>query len=83
MIIRQKITVPSEVGVDLARNINFMAYFLLINSHAAIYIYRKLSRDVPVLAQIGTAGSQTNHAGSNKPNAIRKNQGGGVICGES
>ena len=51
----------------------------LINSYTAIYTYRRLSRDVPVFAQIGTAGSQTNQADSNKPNAIRKNQnhGGG------
>ena len=55
----------------------FYGIFLLVNSHTAIYIYRKLSRDVPVFAQIGAAGSKTNQAGSNNPNAIRKNQGGG------
>ena len=51
----------------------------LINSYTAIYTYRRLSRDVPVFEQIGAAGSQTNQADSNKPNAIRKNQnhGGG------
>ena len=49
--------------------------YLLINSHTAIYTYLKLSRPVPVFAQIGVVGSQTNQADSNKPNAIRQNQG--------
>ena len=58
----------------------FYGIFLLINTYTAIYIYRRLSRDVPVFAQIGTAGSQTNQADSSKPNTIRKNQDhGGVI----
>ena len=40
-------------------------------------MYGRLSRDVPVFAQIGTDGSHTNQAtNSSKPNAIRRDQGG-------
>ena len=49
----------------------FYGIFLLINLHTVIYIRRKLSRGVPVFAQIGTAGSQANHDDSRKPNATR------------
>ena len=48
---------------------------LLINLYTAIYIHRRLSRPVPVFAQIEAVGSQTNQADSNKPDAIRQNQG--------
>ena len=57
----------------------FYGISLLINLYTVIYTYRRLSCPVPVFAQIGAAGSQTNQADSNKPNAIRRNQG--VICG--
>ena len=53
----------------------FHGIYLLINSYTAIYTYRKLSRPVPVFAQIGAVWRQTNQADSNKPNAIRQNQG--------
>ena len=51
----------------------FYGISLLISLYTVICIYRKLSRDVPVFAQIGAAGSQTNQADSNKPDAIRQN----------
>lgn len=53
----------------------FYGTSLLIDSYATIYIHRRLSRDVPVFAQIGEVGNQTNQADSSKPNAIRQNQG--------
>ena len=53
----------------------FYGTSLLIDSYATIYIHRRLSRDVPVFAQIGAVGNQTNQANSSKPNAIRQNQG--------
>ena len=53
----------------------FYGTSLLIDSYATIYIHQRLSRDVPVFAQIGAVGSQTNQADSSKPNAIRQNQG--------
>ena len=52
----------------------FYGIFLLINLHTAIYTHRKLSRGVPVFAQIGAAGSQANQDDSSKPNATRYNQ---------
>ena len=54
----------------------FYGVFLLINSYITIYTHRRLSRDVPVFAQIGAGGSQTNQATNNSdPNAIRRDQG--------
>ena len=53
----------------------FYGTSLLIDSYATIYIHRRLSRDVPVFAQLGAVGNQTNQADSSKPNAIRQNQG--------
>ena len=57
----------------------FYGISLLINLYTVIYIHQRLSRAVPVFAQIGAVWRQTNQADSNKPNAIRRNQG--VICG--
>lgn len=53
----------------------FYGTSLLIDSYATIYIHQRLSRDVPVFAQLGAVGNQTNQADSSKPNAIRQNQG--------
>ena len=54
----------------------FYGISLLINLYTAICIYRGLSRDVPVFAQIGTDGSRTNEAtSSSKQNAIRRDRG--------
>ena len=53
----------------------FHGISLLINLYTVIYIHRRLSCPVPVFAQIGAIGSQTNQADSNKPDAIRQNQG--------
>ena len=54
----------------------FYGISLLINLYTAICIYRGLSWDVPVFAQIGTAGSQANQAmNRSKPNAICRDQG--------
>ena len=41
----------------------FYGISLLINSYTIICIYQRLSRPVPVFAQIGTAGNQTDQAG--------------------
>ncbi len=53
----------------------FYGKFLLVNSYAAIYMCRRLSRPVPVFAQIEATRSQTNQADSGKSNTIRRNHG--------
>ena len=52
----------------------FYGKFLLVNSYAAIYMCRRLSRPVPVFAHIEAAGSRTNQADSGKTNTFRRNQ---------